>query len=368
MKKFNANNERIKREYSGFLKEAKQLSEQTLDAVASSLDRFETYNKHKDFKAFYYEQAVGFKNQLSKQTHHKTGKLLSKSTIHVILVNLKNFFEWLYGKPGFKSRFKYSDASYFNLSLKDVRVAQASNIKASPTIEQVKHTLSRMPQNSSVELRNRALIAFTFLTGARVGALASAKLKHVDLSVELFMQDAREVNTKFSKTFPTYFFPVGDEALQIIADWIKFLKQELLWGEDDPLFPSTLIELGESQRFEATGLARRHWVSTSPIRHIFSAAFLNAGLPDFKPHSFRNTLVRLGESECKSIESFKVWSQNLGHEGVLTTLNSYGMVSAQRQAELMKQLSITAKNDQLNTDELMAALLTQLKKVEEKIK
>jgi len=42
-------------------------------------------------------------------------------------------------------------------------------------------------------------------------------------------------------------------------------------------------------------------------------------LPYFNPHSFRNTLVRLGQEICRSPEEFKSWSQNLGHEKVLTT-------------------------------------------------
>ena len=35
-----------------------------------------------------------------------------------------------------------------------------------------------MPAGSKIEQRNRALIAFTLLTGARDGATASLKLKH----------------------------------------------------------------------------------------------------------------------------------------------------------------------------------------------
>ena len=38
----NANNERIKRQYFAYLKEAKRHSEPTVDAVAKALDRFET--------------------------------------------------------------------------------------------------------------------------------------------------------------------------------------------------------------------------------------------------------------------------------------------------------------------------------------
>ena len=50
-------------------------------------------------------------------------------------------------------------------------------------------------------------------------------------------------------------------------------------------------------------------------------------------------LVCLGEKLCKDAESFKVWSQNLGHESVLTTYTSYGNVPVHRQGEVIKGLS-----------------------------
>ena len=53
MTEYNANNERIKHQYSGYLKEAKQLSEPSVDAAAEALDRFEVYTKRRDFKLFH---------------------------------------------------------------------------------------------------------------------------------------------------------------------------------------------------------------------------------------------------------------------------------------------------------------------------
>ena len=64
-----------------------------------------------------------------------------------------------------------------------------------------------------------------------------------------------------------------------------------------------------------------------------------AGLPYFNPHAFRKTLVQLGQEVCKTPEDFKAWSQNLGHEDVLTTFSSYGPVRAERQANIIKSLS-----------------------------
>ncbi len=46
----NPNNERIKRRYFAYLKEAKRQSEPTVDGIAKALDRFEIDTKHRDFK------------------------------------------------------------------------------------------------------------------------------------------------------------------------------------------------------------------------------------------------------------------------------------------------------------------------------
>ena len=62
------------------------------------------------------------------------------------------------------------------------------------------------------------------------------------------------------------------------------------------------------------------------------------GSPYFNPHWVRKTLVSLGQSLCRTPEELKAWSQNLGHEGVLTTLRSYGTVTRDRQAQIMASL------------------------------
>jgi len=358
-----ADNERIKRRYLFFLKEAKRQSEQTLDQVAKALNRFEVFTKYRDFKKFHYEQAIAFKNHLAEQRNQQTGKKLSKATLNSTLANLKRFFQWLSEQPSYKSRLQYCNAEYFNLSGKEMRVATARREQKAPTLEQVKHVILRMPVNTEIERRNRALIAFTLLTGARDSAIASMKLKHVDLDPGKVDQDAREVKTKFSKTFTTFFFPVEGEVLKIVADWVAYLQQEKLWGNDDPLFPVTLVKVGAKQQFEAIGLKRNHWRNATPIRTIFRNAFENAGLPYFNPHSFRNTLVRLGETVCQTPEQFKAWSQNLGHEKVLTTFYSYGEVGNHRQGEIIRDLATPQHTISSNVTELAKAVAYEVNKL-----
>ena len=357
----NANNERIKRSYFAYLKEAKRHSEPTVDAVAKALARFESDTKHRDFKSFHFQQAVAFKHRLAEQKSQQTGVKLSKATLHATLAHLRMFFLWLAGQPGYKSRFQYSDADYFNLSEKDVRVATATREQVGPTLEQAKHVIGLMPSGTAIERRDRALIAFTLLTGARDSAIASMKLKHIDLVTGCVNQDAREVKTKFSKTFTTYFFPVGDEIHQIVVGWVALLREDLLWGNDDPLFPTTRIEVGASRHFEAVGLQRAHWSSAARIRTIFRDAFTSAGLPYFNPHSFRNTLVRLGQEVCKTPEEFKAWSQNLGHEKVLTTFLSYGQVESPRQGQIIRALAAPPVAVPPDMTELARALVREMR-------
>lgn len=363
MARHNAANTRIKREYFDYLKEAMRRDEASIDQVAKALARFEEATGHKDFKKFHREQAKAFKHRLDTERNARTGKPLARATVHSTLSALRAFFIWLAGQPGYKSKIAYADADYFNLSDKDVRIAKASRQKPVPTLEQVQQVLAAMPAGTDIEMRNRALVAFTTLTGARDGALASLKLKHVNLTEGFVDQDARDVRTKASKTFVTWFFPVGGDALQIFADWCQHLRANLLWSEDDPLFPKTRIGLGATGAFQAVGLAREHWSNAGPIRAIFRDAFTAAGLPYFNPHRFRDMLVQLGERLCVTPEEFKAWSQNLGHERVMTTLTSYGAVAPHRQGELIQGMAAgrtgqvaAAQLDPLYVAQVMAAM------------
>ena len=183
------------------------------------------------------------------------------------------------------------------------------------------------------------MFAFTILRGARDDAIASILVRHVNLKERTVFQDAREVRTKNRKTFTSTFFPVGGDIEAIVVDWISFLTTESLFGPDDPLFPRLELKLGRRGLFAAVGLNRVGWRNATAIRRIFQEAFARADLPYFNPHSFRKTLAALGEKLCRSPEEFKAWSQNLGHEKVLTTFMSYGSVAGERQADILNELS-----------------------------
>ena len=176
------------------------------------------------------------------------------------------------------------------------------------------------------------------MRGCRVGALVSLKLKHIDPASGLVNLDAREVDTKLSKSFVTYFMPVGDDICAFIDAWVATLTKDQLWAPTDPLFPAPLMQLDSEGSFRAVGIKREHWTMANAIRRIFRAAFEPAGLPYFHPHSLRHTLWQLGQRLCRTPEKFKAWNQNYGEENVTTTFMNYGNIAADRQGEIIREL------------------------------
>lgn len=338
MKKYHAENVRVTRDYAFFLEAANGKQCATVDAALRAIERFEISTGRKPFRKFHVEQARSFRARLVDEVG-ANGKPLSAATIATTLKHLRNFFLWLSREPGFRSALNPNDANYFTPSDQDLRVATARREKRVATLEEIKHVLALMPHGTAIERRNRALVAFAILAGARDGALASFRLKHVDMKAQTVFQDAREVRTKARKTFVSTFFPVGPELVAIVADYLAMLKGELGFGPDDPLFPSTQVGRGADRGFVAEGLSRAHWSGAEPIRQIFRAAFAAAGLPYANPHSFRKTLALHADSLNLTREQEKAYSQNFGHESIWTTRESYGTLPAHRQAEIMRTLA-----------------------------
>ncbi len=93
MEKHCPENERIKREYLKFLKHARRRSEASLDMAAKAIDRFEAYARHRNFKEFRRQQAIGFCEHLAEQKNERNGNVLSRGTRHATLAALRSFFQ-----------------------------------------------------------------------------------------------------------------------------------------------------------------------------------------------------------------------------------------------------------------------------------
>lgn len=336
MRKVNEENERIKRKYLQYLRAARRKDEATIDKAADSILHYEANTNYAPFKKFRIEQAVRYRDKLDAETNKRTGKPLAKATVSARLANIKAFFFWLADQAGYKSRIRHSDADYFNMDAKGQRVAHAVRERPYPSLEMVRYAFSQMPVTTEIEKRNAALFAFLMISGARDGATASLRLKHINLIDGCVFQDARDVKTKNAKTFTTYFMPVDEAFTDCFCTWVQYLRCEKLFGPDDPLFPPPEMEVRDG-KFTVVGLKREIYQNANAIRNMVRVAFENAGLPTFAPHSFRKTLTIWADSQYPTREAFKAFSQNIGHESVVTTVSAYCPVSTERQGELIKE-------------------------------
>ncbi|MCX7565102.1 tyrosine-type recombinase/integrase [Sulfitobacter sp. F26169L] len=194
-----------------------------------------------------------------------------------------------------------------------------------------------MPEATEIYCRNKALFALLMLTGARDGAVASLRLKHINIIDGCFYQDARDVKTKNSKTIATYVLPVDPKYLTCFTLWVAHLKDAALFGPDDALFPPPMHKPIDGE-VKVVGLRRETYRNANAIRAAIKDAFTRADLTPFTPHAFRKTLVKWTDTAYLTREAFKAFFQNIGHSSVITTVSAYCPVSTERQGELIKKV------------------------------
>lgn len=347
----NPKNDRCRLAYQRHLRHAKGHSEKTMDAALAALTEFEVFTRHRDFGLLHHEQVISFKDHLMARASRLDGQPLSASTIDHTLRHCRAFFSWLARQTGYR-RMNAVGIDYFASPRRELMLARTPRPRPVPTPDEVRRILSTMPRDTLQERRDRALVAFMYLTGIRVNAVASLRLGHVNIVARTVFQDAGIVRVKFSRSQVTSFFPVGDDIEQIVTDWVQEQRQRG-YASGDPLFPKN-----DDLTVDGGDLARECWSNSAPIRRIFKRAFADAGISYFTPHAFRKTLTRLGLEMCDTVEELWAWSVNLGHKSLNTTLQHYGLPSDERRHSLLKAL---ARSVDAQPDDVTLALLASFR-------
>ncbi|MEM1363640.1 MAG: integrase [Pseudomonadota bacterium] len=247
-------NLRLKRSYLTWLRAAKGLSELSIDRAAAALDRYMGFLNGAPLTRFHSEKAMAFKRALAQQKTAR-GQPLSDSTINGISREVRAFTLWLADQPGCRSKIRHSDAAWFSPDRKSESARRGGVWKPHPTSEQMAHVIHAMPAESVIQRRDRALMAFLFLTGCRETTAITLRLGHVDLHHACIHFDGRLVDTKFGKRFTTGFFRIGSKIQAIFTNWIVESREVLLHGPQDEVFPKTEVSRGP-HGLEASGLAR----------------------------------------------------------------------------------------------------------------
>jgi integrase len=360
MMKANIKNERVKRRFFTWLKEAEGCCDSTVNNTEKAILLYEDFTKQADFTTFNPDRAIDFKKWLAKREFR--GKPNSVTTYHTYLRYLRKFFTWLSWQPGYKSRITPDLVSYLKISEKDERIATQYIPRKYPPLKYVVKLVDAISINTEIDLRDRALISFTLLSGMRDQAIVTLPLGCFDEDNLIINQNPKQgVQTKFSKYIPSILFKFDDKLVSHVIEWVKHLKAKG-FGSHDPLFPRSKMEHEEDNlSFEpARDVEAIFWKGTGMIRQIFKNRSKDAGLPYYPPHTFRHLAIDLALRHCKTGDQIKAISQNFGHDHIATTLCSYANYDPQRLHEILTNLNfskIPAKTDDEKIEKIKKIVL-----------
>lgn len=319
-------NEQIKREFLEHLKGAEGFSESSINTFAEAVDQWQVFTENEDFANFNKSKALAFRDWLKVRDAHTETGTISLTTQYNYLRRIKRFFSWLVGQPLYKNKLLKNDIEFLRLSKCDARIAQQGTTKQMPTFEEAKAIIESIKIKNEIDMRDRAVISFALITGTRISAIISLRMKNFDPEKNLIDQNPADgVRTKNSKRILTTFFPIGwKEPVQYFLEWFDYLKSKGFQA-NDPIFPATLNTFtSEKSGYSRDALAKNFWNGTGGARKIFEKRCKNANTPYFHPHSFRHLVVNILSKTRLTEEEKKAISLNLGHANIGTTFGSYG--------------------------------------------
>lgn len=329
----NRSNIGLVRDFQIYLKQVLGFAEKTIIAALRHVAQFDDFSKHQTYDSITCEMVIAFKDNLEEKLCASTSDQRSPSTVLHTLLNLKKFYEWLEADASIKLTVP-GLGKYFSPSRKLLALAIAPGKDSFvPTHQQVCSIVLAMPQENFIQRRDRALLAFLLLSGARISAALSLQLRHIDIETRSIYQDARSVKTKNAKTMHTAWFPVGKEIEDIFIAWVDELNDKTT-NKSAPLFPRAIDPI----RHKARPDEMLPLMDQGTVRKIIKRACQTFELPYFNPHALRKTLALMGNDLCKNAKQRKAWSQNLGHENIATTDQYYGKLEIADQFSELKSI------------------------------
>jgi integrase len=358
MTKINPQNEKIKRKYFDWLKEAEGLSVSSIYKVERSIALWDDFTDAADYRSFNIDITKDFKKWLFERKNQATNQPISLTTCHYYLISLNDFFKWLAGQQGYKSKVRLDEVAYLQLDKKQKKMALNPARKRQPTLEIIKRVVDAIEIKTEVDRRDRALICWTLLSGMRDQAIATFPLGCFNPEKRQAHQDPEKgVKTKFSKDILTTLIVFDSAFLEIILDWVNYLRTVKYFTDEQPMFPATKTEQegADSCSFVGEKVEPIFWKTTNSIRAIFKKRFEAAGFDYFSPHSFRHLAINAALRLCSSPAEFKAVSQNFGHENIATTMFDYASLPDDEVENKVKNLTEKSK-DADNVQQIVEAL------------
>jgi len=341
-------NEQAKRRFFEHLSGGEGFAGDSVSTFAEAVGQWQQFSKNDDFINFDKSKAIEFVAwQKVRPTKTKSGSL-SPQTQYNYLRRIKKFFVWLAEQKEYK-KIRKTDVDFLRLSKKEARIATSGTTRPMPTLEEVQKIIKSIHPKNEIDERDRAILSLALITGMRISAIATLKMKNFNRVDKLFDQNPGDgVLTKNSKKILTTFFPIGwSEPEQFFLDWYDHLVKKGA-KPDSPIFPSTLKGFSGEYDHTKTLVSDEGWASSSGARKIFEKRCKAAEVQYFNPHSFRHLIVNYLSKARLTEEEKKAISMNLGHENVGTTFGSYGYghMTPIDAVKIVQKLTMTSEGSQ----------------------
>jgi site-specific recombinase XerD len=166
--------------------------------------------------------------------------------------------------------------------------------------DEVAVLLDRIPANTPLELRDRALFELAYASGLRAEELVSLDTDAVDFDAETVRVEGKGERTRL--------VPAGEHALQALERYLARGRAALANGDSDPARPLFLSKSGRRLGTSDVRRRLRTW-SRLAVRH---APALAEAHPHALRHSFATHLLE-GGADLRAIQEL------LGHASISTT-------------------------------------------------
>jgi len=228
--------------------------------------------------------------------------------------------------------------SVFEPTEEDKRLSRRLTYVEYPTLDEFKKIID-FEETSITDKRDKAILAFLYISCARVSAVATATINLVDLNKMIFKQDPLEgVKTKRQKYILTKLMPFDEKYFDILKNWITYLKQEQSFEETDPLFPKIKsynnIEKVKKDFMDGEG----------EYNKMLEKRCVNAGCQKYNPHAFRHFGIHEALNQVRTGAQLKALSQNVGHEDISTILEQYAKMKPDIYMDIVDNM-IRVKSD-----------------------
>lgn len=325
--------------YEQYLTAGRKLKQSTIAPAISSIDIFlNQYNK--SLKKFKNSDAEAFLNSLLQ--YNKEGVCISKPVIKTYCKDVKAFFDWLKKQNGIKRELSSIDLVYFDLSSEVLAEIKTPPKVIYPTLRDVKALVNSIPTNTVTELRDRAMISFTFLCGSRIMAMLTSTIGDINFDEKFVTQfPSKGTKTKFSKQLILKMHDLDEELFGTIIEWIKVLRG-MGFVDKDPLFPKLKRNRGEYFGFsKSVEFEKKFYKSHTPITDALRKWSQLAGLPYYSTNDLRHGLWKIIQKSCgKNIELLAACSKLFSHDFLKTSIQTYGRMSYDEALDIVKDLKI----------------------------